>query len=93
MLRAIEFDRIKGGKPFDITSRLVRRPARRDRPAGDSGRRRALSPAAGVRVASSACLRLWPAGAAWPGGAVNNPPNAEKYALRLGVSPANSTSR
>ena len=36
-LRAIEFDRIKGGKKFDICQRRVRRAAGQDRPAGDGG--------------------------------------------------------
>ena len=36
-LRAVEFERIKGGKPFDITQDWYLRDARRDRPARDRG--------------------------------------------------------
>ena len=42
-LRAIEFDRIKGGKPFDISAAVVHRVAGRHRPAQRSARRRALT--------------------------------------------------
>ena len=36
-LRAIEFERIKGGKPFDLDQDWYIDHARRDRPAGDRG--------------------------------------------------------
>ena len=51
LLRAIEFDRIDGGKPFDIDVPVVRRPARRDRPAeGREGGDRALTRAPTTRA-------------------------------------------
>ena len=45
-LRAIEFERIKGGKPFDITADWFGELLERHRPARADRRRPALSPAA-----------------------------------------------
>ena len=49
-LRAIEFERIKGGKPFDITAGLVRRTAERHRPTRADRRRAALDLATADRL-------------------------------------------
>ena len=50
-LRAIEFERIKGGKPFDIHAGVVRLDARRDQPApGQAGNRPLILTAPGWKA-------------------------------------------